>query len=141
MRPALNLLALLAIALSQPSAAAPPANDLPPARTPEESLRSIRVRPGFTVELVASEPLVTDPIAFDWSADGRLWVIEMGDYPLGIDGKGTVAWQLADTSLPQLPLPPTPFSIISIRPRPPILMRSSPPISRQLPTVKAKPMA
>ncbi len=88
MRLALNLLALLAVALAQPSAAAPPVNDLPPAKTPEESLRSIRVRPGFTVELVASEPLVTDPIAFDWSADGRLWVVEMGDYPLGSDGKG-----------------------------------------------------
>ena len=29
-----------------------------------------------------------DPIAFDWGADGKLWVVEMGDYPLGIDGKG-----------------------------------------------------
>ena len=29
-----------------------------------------------------------DPIAFDWGADGRLWVVEMGDYPLGVDGKG-----------------------------------------------------
>ena len=57
-------------------------------RTPEEGLRSIRVAPGFRVELVASEPLVADPIAFDWGADGRLWVVEMGDYPLGLDGKG-----------------------------------------------------
>ena len=37
---------------------------------------------------MASEPFVTDPIAFDWSADGRLWVVEMGDYPMGLDGKG-----------------------------------------------------
>ena len=29
-----------------------------------------------------------DPIAFDWGADGKLWVVEMGDYPLGLDGKG-----------------------------------------------------
>ena len=29
-----------------------------------------------------------DPIAFDWGADGKLWVVEMGDYPLGVDGKG-----------------------------------------------------
>ena len=40
------------------------------------------------MNLVASEPLVQDPIAFDWGADGRLWVVEMGDYPLGVDGKG-----------------------------------------------------
>lgn len=63
----------------------------PTARSPEASLRSIRVRPGFAVELVASEPLVQDPIAFDWSPDGRLWVVEMGDYPLGEDGQGKPA--------------------------------------------------
>ncbi len=57
-------------------------------KSPDDSLRSIRVAPGFRVELVASEPLVKDPIAFDWSADGRLWVVEMGDYPLGVDGHG-----------------------------------------------------
>ena len=60
----------------------------PRAKSPEASRASIRVRPGFTVETVAREPLVKDPIAFDWSADGRLWVVEMGDYPLGLDGKG-----------------------------------------------------
>jgi len=32
--------------------------------------------------------LVRDPIALDWSADGKLWILEMGDYPLGVDGKG-----------------------------------------------------
>lgn len=54
----------------------------------EASLKSLRVRPGFKVELAASEPLVLDPIAMDWSADGRMWVVEMGDYPLGVDGQG-----------------------------------------------------
>jgi putative membrane-bound dehydrogenase-like protein len=63
--------------------------NLPPtAREPSSALRSIRPRPGFVVELVASEPLIRDPIAFDWGADGRLWVVEMGDYPLGVDGQG-----------------------------------------------------
>jgi putative membrane-bound dehydrogenase-like protein len=60
----------------------------PPPLSPEESVRAIHVRPGFKVELVASEPLVQDPIAFEWGADGKLWVVEMGDYPLGMDGKG-----------------------------------------------------
>src|ERR1700677_3715322 len=60
----------------------------PTGKSPEESLRSIQVAPGFTVELAATEPLVKDPIAFEWGADGKLWVVEMGDYPLGIDGKG-----------------------------------------------------
>jgi len=43
---------------------------------------------GFKVELVASEPLVVDPVAIDWGPDGRMWVVEMRDYPLGLDGKG-----------------------------------------------------
>src|SRR6185369_12832621 len=60
----------------------------PPALAPEDSLKAIRPRPGFKVELVAQEPLVQDPIAFDWGADGKLWVVEMGDYPLGLDGQG-----------------------------------------------------
>ena len=62
---------------------------MPPPKSPADSLAAIRVRPGFKVELVASEPLVTDPIAFEWGADGKLWVVEMRDYPLGLDGKGS----------------------------------------------------
>jgi putative membrane-bound dehydrogenase-like protein len=58
------------------------------AKPPRAALKSIRAAPGFAVELVACEPLVNDPIALDWGADGRLWVVEMGDYPLGVDGKG-----------------------------------------------------
>ncbi|MFM8579650.1 MAG: PVC-type heme-binding CxxCH protein [Planctomycetaceae bacterium] len=62
----------------------------PPAgpRTPEETRRGIRVPPGYRVELVAAEPDVLDPVAFDWDAAGRLWVVEMADYPSGIDGAG-----------------------------------------------------
>src|SRR5207302_10424686 len=60
----------------------------PAPRSPEASLKSIRVAAGFQVELVAAEPLVEDPIAFAWGPDGKLWVVEMGDYPLGVDGKG-----------------------------------------------------
>lgn len=56
----------------------PPA---PPARSPEESLKALRVSPGFKAELVAQEPLVQDPIFIDWDARGRMWVVEMADYP------------------------------------------------------------
>ena len=56
--------------------------------TPEESLEKIHVSPGFEVQLVAAEPLVLDPVAIDWDASGRLWAVEMADYPLGMDGKG-----------------------------------------------------
>ncbi len=63
-------------------------NSEPQPRSPKQSLRSLRPRPGFQVELVAAEPLVMDPIALDWGADGKLWVVEMADYPLGIDDRG-----------------------------------------------------
>ncbi len=62
--------------------------EMPPPKSPAEALASFHVRPGFRVELVAAEPVVIDPISFEWGADGRLWVVEMRDYPLGIDGKG-----------------------------------------------------
>ena len=61
---------------------------MPPARSPDAALASMRVRDGFQVELVAAEPLVIDPVYLDWDATGRLWVVEMRDYPLGIDGQG-----------------------------------------------------
>ena len=44
--------------------------------------------PNFQIELVAAEPLVIDPVAFEWDAAGRLWVVEMRDYPNGMDGNG-----------------------------------------------------
>ncbi len=59
----------------------------PGPKSPADSLKCIKVRPGFTVELMAAEPLVMDPIAFAWGPDGKFWVVEMGDYPLGVDGK------------------------------------------------------
>ena len=63
--------------------------DTPPGpRDPQSSLRSMQPRPGFSVELVAAEPLVMDPVSFDWGDDGRLWVVEMADYPLGMDDAG-----------------------------------------------------
>lgn len=74
--------------------------------SPQEGLASMRVPPGFRVELVAAEPLVEDPVAFDWGPDGRLWVAEMRDYPNGIawhrpgdplDGPGGRIKVLTDT--------------------------------------------
>ncbi len=53
----------------------------------EEALRSIRLSSGLELQLVAAEPLIADPVAFDWGPDGRLWVAEMSDYPLGVNGQ------------------------------------------------------
>ncbi len=59
-----------------------------PPLSPAESLAKIHVRNGFTAELAAAEPLLESPVAIDWDERGRLWVVEMVDYPLGLDGKG-----------------------------------------------------
>lgn len=61
---------------------------MPPPKSPEEALASMRLAEGFQIELVAAEPLVIDPVHLNWDAQGRLWVVEMRDYPLGLDGQG-----------------------------------------------------
>ncbi len=60
---------------------------LPP-KTPDQSRDCLQVREGFCVELAVAEPDVIDPIAIDWGPDGKLWVVEMGGYPLGGDRDG-----------------------------------------------------
>jgi putative membrane-bound dehydrogenase-like protein len=49
----------------------------------EETISMFQISPGYDIELVASEPLVVDPINMAFADDGRLWVVEMGDYPEG----------------------------------------------------------
>lgn len=68
--------------------AEPPSPETTRPLAANEALASMVVHPSFQVELVAAEPLTTDPAAFAWGADGKLWIVEMADYPLGIDGKG-----------------------------------------------------
>jgi putative membrane-bound dehydrogenase-like protein len=73
---------------------------LPLPRSPEDSRAAIKTRENLAVDLVVAEPLVESPVAIDWSADGRLWVAEMRDYPLGSDGHykaGGVVRVLEDT--------------------------------------------
>jgi putative membrane-bound dehydrogenase-like protein len=61
--------------------------EFPPPKSPDDALAAFRTKPNLRVELVASEPLIVDPVAIDWGADGKLWVCEMHDYPTGLDGK------------------------------------------------------
>ncbi|MEE2942740.1 MAG: PVC-type heme-binding CxxCH protein [Verrucomicrobiota bacterium] len=53
-----------------------------------DSMSLTHVPEGFELQLVVDEPLVRDPVAFDWGPDGELWVAEMADYPMGMDNKG-----------------------------------------------------
>jgi putative membrane-bound dehydrogenase-like protein len=51
--------------------------------TPRQSLRSLRISPGFRVELAAAEPLLQSPSAIAFGPDQRVWISEMSDYPQG----------------------------------------------------------
>ena len=62
----------------------------PAPKSPEESRAVLHARPGLRVVLAAAEPLIRDPVAFDWDERGRLWVVEMGDYPAGGGQTGRV---------------------------------------------------
>jgi len=64
------------------------ADSKPEPKSPQRGLSSLRMHPGLRAQLVASEPQVQDPVAISWGADGKLWVVEMRDYPLGLDGEG-----------------------------------------------------
>ena len=47
----------------------------------EQSLAKMEVPDGFDVQLVASEPLVRQPVAIEFDDRGRLWVIQYLQYP------------------------------------------------------------
>ena len=40
-------------------------------QSPEQSLESFRLPKGYRVELVASEPMITEPVAIAWDGNGR----------------------------------------------------------------------
>ena len=77
--PVAGAIATLVVAMA---AAHPCAGDTPPAD-------GLVHHPDVRVELWASEPMVVDPVALAFAPDGSCYVVEMRDYPLGIDGQGT----------------------------------------------------
>jgi putative membrane-bound dehydrogenase-like protein len=54
-----------------------------PALSPADERKSFAVPPGFQVRLFASEPEVVNPVAMSFDERGRLWVLELYEYPLG----------------------------------------------------------
>jgi putative membrane-bound dehydrogenase-like protein len=51
--------------------------------SPEASLAAMRPPSDVAVELAACEPEVVDPVEIRFDEQGRMWVIQMGDYPHG----------------------------------------------------------
>ena len=54
-----------------------------PALSPAEAEKKFVVPEGFEVRLFAAEPDVVNPVAMTWDERGRLWVLELYEYPLG----------------------------------------------------------
>ncbi|MEP1490348.1 MAG: cytochrome C [Algibacter sp.] len=57
--------------------------------TPEESMKTFYLPEGYKVELVASEPMIDEPVAIAWDGDGRMYVAEMNTYMQDVNGSGT----------------------------------------------------
>jgi putative membrane-bound dehydrogenase-like protein len=57
-----------------------------PALSAEEAMKTFKIAPGFRLELVASDPLIGDPVAMTIGPDGRMWVVEMRSYMPDLDG-------------------------------------------------------
>ena len=51
-----------------------------PVLSPSESMARMQLEEGFKIRLVASEPLISTPVAVNFDANGRIWVVEMNGY-------------------------------------------------------------
>lgn len=58
--------------------------------SPAEEAKTFHLPPGYRLELVASEPMVVEPVLCVFDADSALFVAEMRSYVQDADGKGTM---------------------------------------------------
>src|SRR5436190_23074973 len=75
----LGLVVLISFEAGRAAEQAPPIPRVPP-KTPAEAARTFQTLDGFRMELLASEPLVTSPVAMVYDESGRAFVVEMYDY-------------------------------------------------------------
>jgi putative membrane-bound dehydrogenase-like protein len=59
-----------------------------PALSPEEAIKKMTVPDGFSVELVAAEPDIVNPVAMTFDERGRIWICESVEYPRRSAGPG-----------------------------------------------------
>jgi putative membrane-bound dehydrogenase-like protein len=57
---------------------------------PENALSTFEVAPGFKIELLVAEPLISDPVDMEIDEYGRVYVVEMHGYPLDKTGTGVI---------------------------------------------------
>ena len=57
------------------------ADMVPPAQSPEASVKALTVADGLEVKVVASEPQVRKPVTLTFDDRGRMWTISYIQYP------------------------------------------------------------
>lgn len=67
-------------------------------KEPQEALATFQVAPGFSIEQVAAEPLVADPVAICFDEDARMFVVEMRGYSENRDERVSRIGLLEDTN-------------------------------------------
>lgn len=89
-----------ALAQSDPSLKTPDAFPRFAPVEPRDAAGTFQVKHGFSMQLIAAEPLVTDPVAMAIDEDGRAYVVEMNDYPY-TNAKEHRPWQenMADEAI------------------------------------------
>ena len=73
---------------------------------PDEAPRRMTVPDGFEVQLVASEPMVRQPVAIEFDDAGRLWVIQYLQYPNPAGLKRSEVDRYSRTKYDRVPEPP-----------------------------------
>src|SRR4051812_20916023 len=58
--------------------------------SPVQVLSTFKLPEGFKIELVAAEPMISDPVAMDVDENGNMYVIELHGYPLDTAGLGKI---------------------------------------------------
>lgn len=66
------------------------------ATPPAQAAATFQLEDGFKIELIAAEPLVSDPVDMEIDEYGRMYVVEMHGYPLDKSGSGKIKL-LSDT--------------------------------------------
>jgi len=73
---------------------------------PAEAVKRMTVAPGFAVNLVASEPMMAQPVCIEFDDRGRLWVVQYLQYPNPAGLKRVKVDRYSRTVYDRVPEPP-----------------------------------
>ncbi len=68
-----------------------------PAIEPDGAVSTIQLQDGFRAQLIAAEPLVTDPVDIAYDENGLAYVVEMNDYPY-VDPSDDESWTVQNSA-------------------------------------------